>query len=67
MKKTLIMIALLQVMYSCSSKEKKTTEDANKNEVGVQNNNGGIPDTTNTINLSTHKKDTTQKSKDSMK
>ena len=68
MKKTLIMIALSQVMYSCSSNEKKTTEDAkNKNEVGVQNNNGGIPDTTNAINLSTHKKDTTQKSKDSMK
>ena len=67
MKKTLIMIALSQVMYSCSSNEKKTTEDANKNEVGVQNNNGGIPDTTNTINLSTHKKDTTQKSKDTVK
>ena len=61
------MIALSQVMYSCSSNEKKTTEDANKNEVGVQNNNGGIPDTTNTINLSTHKKDTTQKFKDKMK
>ena len=66
MKKTLIMIALSQVMYSCSSNEKKTT-DANKNEVGVQNNNGGIPDTTNTINLSTHKKDTAQKSKDTVK
>ena len=67
MKKTLIMIALSQVMYNCSSNEKKTTEDANKNEVGVQNNNGGIPDTTNTINLSTHKKDTAQKFKDKMK
>ncbi len=68
MKKTLIIIALLQVMYSCSSNEKKTTEDSQtQNEVGVQNNNGGIPDTTNAINLSTHKTDTTQKSKDTMK
>ena len=49
-------------MYSCSSNEKKTTEDSkNQNEVGVQNNNGGIPDTTNAINLSTHKKDALHK------
>ncbi len=55
-------------MYSCSSNDKKTNEDSKtKNEVGVQNDNGGIPDTTNAINLSTHKKDTTQKSKDTMK
>jgi uncharacterized protein YcfL len=68
MKKTLIIIALLQVMFSCSSNEKKTTDDSqNQIEVGVQNNNGGIPDTTNAINLSTHKKDTVNNSKDSIR
>ena len=33
----------------------------------VQNVNGNILDTTNSINLSTHKKDTTMNSKDSLK
>ena len=68
MKKTFIIIALLQVFYSCNSDEKKTTDvSKTKNEVGVQTDIGGIPDTTNAINLSTHKKDTVNNSKDSIK
>ncbi len=67
MKKIIFIIALSTGIFSCSSKDKKTTEDSkSQNEAGVQNVNGNIPDTTNAINLSTHKKDTTQ-SKDSLK
>ena len=58
----------MQLFYSCSSDEKKTTEDSKtKNEAGVQTDIGGIPDTTNSINLSTHKKDTVNNSKDSIR
>ncbi len=67
MKKILFVIALAPVIFSCNSNNKKTTEDTkSQNEAGVQNVNGNVPDTTNAINLSTHKKDTTQ-SKDSLK
>ena len=65
MKKLFIaLIAFL--LFSCQSKEKTTDDSKNKNEVGVQNANGGIPDTTNAINLSTHKKDSTSSAKDSI-
>ena len=63
--KKICLAAALVFFFGCSSNEKKTTEDKSKNEVGVQD-NGGVPDTTNAINLSTHKKDTVQ-SKDSSK
>jgi hypothetical protein len=64
--KKIVVIALSVVMFSCSSNDKKTTEESKTpNEAGVQNANGNIPDTTNAINLSTHKTDTTQK--DSLK
>ncbi len=66
MKKIFIAVISL-IVFSCSSNDKKTTEDKSKNEVGVQNDNGGVPDTTNAINLSTHKKDTVQNVKDTVK
>jgi hypothetical protein len=67
MKKILIATVSLMLL-SCGSNDSKTTEDTkSKNEVGVQNVNGGIPDTTNAIDLSTHKKDTTMNAKDSLK
>ncbi len=50
-----------------SDKTTTTEETQNKNEVGVPNVNGNIPDTTNSIDLSTHKKDTTMNPKDSVK
>jgi len=59
--------AVILIFFGCNTSGKKSIEDTkNKNEVGVQNVNGGIPDTTNAINLSTHKKDTTMKTKDSL-
>lgn len=65
MKKILIAASTL-LIFSCTSSDKKTMEDSqHNNEVGVQNPNGIIPDTTNAINLSTHKKDTVP-SKDSL-
>lgn len=66
--KKLFIIGLTFTFFSCNSKDDKVTDDSKtKNEVGVQNDTGGIPDTTNAINLSTHKKDTVQKLKDSVK
>jgi hypothetical protein len=59
MKKVVIMSIITSVIFSCSSNDKKSTtnDSKNNNEVGVPNVNGNIPDTTNAINLSTHKKD----------
>lgn len=65
--KKIFIAALALMIFSCSSNDKKTTEDKSKNEAGVQTDNGGIPDTTNAINLGTQKKDTAQKAKDSVK
>ena len=65
--KNILIVAFGFIIFSCNSSDKKTTEDKSKNEAGLQNDNGGIPDTSNAINLSTHKKDTTMKSKDSLK
>lgn len=61
MKKIFIAVAAL-IILSCNSGNKKTSSDTNdQNQVGVPNTDGTLPDTTNAINLSTHKKDTTQK------
>ena len=65
MKKLLVIIAASVVIFSCASKEEETTGET-KNEAGVQNVNGNIPDTTNAIDLSTSKKDSAQ-SVDSIK
>ena len=66
--KKIFIIGLMFTFFGCNSKDDKVTDDSKtKNEVGVQNDTGGIPDTTNAINLSTHKKDTVQKLKDSVK
>ncbi len=68
MKKYLLIITFITLVYSCNNSDKTTTEETqNKNEVGVPNVNGNIPDTTNSIDISTHKKDTTMNSKDSLK
>lgn len=56
MKKILFVVCTV-VIFSCSSKEEETTEET-KNPAGIQNVNGNIPDTTNSIDLSTEKKDT---------
>ena len=47
-------MAASALIFGCASKEEETTEET-KNEAGVQNVNGNIPDTTNAIDLSTSK------------
>jgi hypothetical protein len=68
MKKIFVATTIVSLFFSCTSSDKKnTTEDSkSQNEVGVSNVNGNLPDTTNAINLSTHKKDSSIK-KDSIR
>jgi uncharacterized lipoprotein YajG len=56
MKKLFVIVAASALIFSCSSKEEDTTEETS-NPAGIQNVNGNIPDTTNSIDLSTSKKD----------
>ena len=64
----MLIIGLVSVISGCnSSDKKKAVETKTDEQVGVENVNGNIPDTTNAINLSTHKKDSTGMSKDSAK
>ncbi len=65
--KKIFIAAIVLILFSCKSNETTTEDTKNSNQVGVPNVNGNIPDTTNAINLSTQKKDTTAKSKDSMR
>ncbi len=68
MKKIVFILAWSPVFFSCTSNSKKINESSGTtNQTGVQNVNGNIPDTTNAINLSTHKKDTIHSIKDSSK
>ncbi len=68
MKKVIFPIILSALVVGCNSNEEKTKIDDPKSEnvVGVPNTNGNIPDTTNSINLSTHKKDSATTPKDSL-
>lgn len=67
-------LTIAWVFISCASdndmkyKEADKEEVKSENPVGIQNVNGGIPDTINTINIGTHKNDTTiTPAKDSLK
>lgn len=68
MKKSLIMFATVFVFISCNSNKhsnEKVGEDVDPyRQVGVENVNGNIPDTTNSINLSTNKVDSINLPKD---
>lgn len=69
MKKAFILIVLIATL-SCNSDSKKDSSPEAGNSPGIQNANGNIPDTTNSINLTTsssEKKDTTEKSADSLR
>ena len=48
-------------IYGCSSSDTKKVDSKTNMEVGIPNANGNIPDTTNAINLSTQKKDSSVK------
>ena len=68
MKKIMVIIGIVYVVSGCNSADRKKTDDTKTyNQSGVQNVNGNIPDTTNAIDLSTHKKDSTGKLADSLK
>ena len=68
MKRMMLIIGLISVILGCNSNDKKKTDDTKTDiQVGVQNVNGNIPDTTNAINLSNHKKDSTGMNADSVK
>lgn len=64
----MFIIGIVFVIYGCNSNGTKKADDTKTyNQTGVQNVNGNIPDTTNAIDLSTHKKDSTGKPSDSTK
>jgi hypothetical protein len=68
MKRMMLIIGLVSVVWGCNSNDKKKTDDTKTDiQVGVQNVNGNIPDTTNVMKLSTHKKDSTGMGTDSVK
>ena len=56
MKKSLPLLLITLCFLSCSNSDTKDKKDAkDESSVGVQNVNGNIPDTTNAINIGTHK------------
>lgn len=61
MKKISFILSLSLLLFACNSNKtsnEKRGEDVDPTQnVGVDNVNGNIPDTTNTINLSTNKVD----------
>jgi hypothetical protein len=68
MKKIMFIIGMLYIFSGCNSNDRKQADDTKTyNQSGIQNVNGNIPDTTNAIDLSTHKKDSTGMRADSIK
>ena len=69
MKKFCIILSTTFVLFACNS-NKTSNEKVGKDiepyrQVGVENVNGNIPDTTNSINLSTNKVDSLKVPSDS--
>ncbi|MDQ6763222.1 MAG: hypothetical protein M3015_11425 [Bacteroidota bacterium] len=58
MKKSLLILGITLFLFSCNSDSKSNTSTTpaagSENAVGVQNVNGNLPDTTNTIDIGTH-------------
>ena len=64
----MFVVVMVYVVWGCNSNGKKKADEIKTyNQTGVPNVNGNIPDTTNAIDLSTHKKDTTGKPAESVK
>ena len=69
MKRIIFGLIVAATFFGChasSDKQAKSDSTPTNHEVGVQNATGGIPDTTNAINLD-HKLDTISNRKDSSK
>lgn len=58
MKKPLAILTITLFLFSCNSDNNNDTSTepaaASENPVGIQNVNGNLPDTTNTIDIGTH-------------
>jgi hypothetical protein len=68
MKKILVGTAIVFLIAGCNSNDKKKAiDEKTDNQAGVENVNGNIPDTSNAINLNTHKKDSSGTHADSAK
>ncbi len=65
MKRCFAILSFTIVFCSCASdndmknSDKKEVDEKTENQVGVPNVNGNIPDTTHSIDIGTHKTDTT--------
>lgn len=59
-------VFFIAIICSCNNDKKKVEETETNDKVGVPNVNGNIPDTTNAIDLTTHKDSATKKT-DSVK
>ena len=58
---------MIFLIAGCKSNDKKAVDKKTDNQAGVENVNGNIPDTSNAINLDTHKKDSSGTHADSAK
>ncbi|MDQ6845859.1 MAG: hypothetical protein M3Z92_16195 [Bacteroidota bacterium] len=78
MKKPILFFAFIIALYSCHSDNDMKYKDTDKkgtdkkevkseNPVGIQNANGGIPDTVNTIDIGTKKNTLREHALDSTK
>jgi hypothetical protein len=63
--KKLLLILFIAGIFSCASDKKDDTTNKSENQPGIENVNGNIPDTTNSINLDNNKGDTSKSSPDS--
>jgi len=61
MKKIMLSVFLIAFVCSCNNEKKKTEKTETNDKVGVKNANGNIPDTTNAIDLTTHRDSATKK------
>ena len=57
----MLSVFLIAFVCGCNNEKKKPDKTETNDKVGVENANGNIPDTTNAIDLTTHKDSATKK------
>jgi hypothetical protein len=68
MKNRFIYIGIIVLLAACNnSSTTTTTDDATPNQTGVQNVNGNMPDTSNSININATEHQDSSRVKDSVK